>query len=72
MREILKCEWRSARDVVGIVLVESTLERKQAYIGIALSSDPLMDAQYIADYGARLSFEEAAAFFPELKREEYG
>lgn len=63
--KILAVEWRSGRDTVGIVAV-GTPDEWKAYIGVAHGLDPEDDARYIASWGAKLSVEEAGAFFPYL------
>jgi hypothetical protein len=71
--EIIRWEWRSGRDTVGIVLVQSSDGLKRAYMGVAKSATEETDVMEIAHYGARLRFEEARAFFPELTNpDEYG
>lgn len=72
MCQILKAEWRSGRDTVGIVLAEGGDGKLRAYIGVAHGDNEDFDANYIALYGARLSLDEARGFFPDLKEEEYG
>ena len=80
--KILAVEWRSARDTVGVVLIQNAVGQKSARIGtvqtIELPSigkihvgNETTDARYIADHGAKLSFQEAVGFFPWLKEEEY-
>lgn len=68
MSKIVKYEWRSGRDTVGIVLVQKDDGRYIAYIGIVDKMtggfNEEQDAQYIADWGAKLSLAEALAFFP--------
>lgn len=71
MIKVLQSEWRSGVDSVGIVLGELGSGQKQAYIGVSKNTTPEADAQHIANWGCRLSFAEAKAFFPELLIEEY-
>lgn len=69
--KILNSEWRSARDTVGIVLIENDMGKQSARIGVARSPDEFVDAVLIAQNGAKLSFREAQAFFPFIKKEDY-
>lgn len=73
MSKIIAKEWRSGKDCVGIVatqIEETGLWR--AYIGVCQSflgtsiGNEETDAQYIADWGAKLNKVEATAFFPNL------
>lgn len=73
---ILKVEWRSALDTVGIVLIENDMGQQSAKIGVAnhimmLSIDEEADALYIAENGAKLTFNEARGFFPDLDEKKY-
>lgn len=61
---IIKTEWRSGVDTVGIVLIKNDQGRYKAYIGVAKNFDEDYDAEYIAANGAKLSLDEALAFFP--------
>lgn len=67
--KIIADTWRSS--LVGIVLVEHR-GRTQVYIGIGDGIDQRADAQKVADWGSRLSFQEAKGFFPALSEAEYG
>lgn len=67
---ILGVKWRSARDCVGIVAIQSYNGWK-AYIGYARSWNEEQDAEYIAAHGAHLKPEEAHAFFPDLDATKY-
>lgn len=82
VNKVIATEWRSARDTVGIVLIENDAGEQSARIGVlkyveiegcyirgAYSDEE--DAQYIADNGAKLSFTEAKAFFPWITEEKY-
>lgn len=72
MSKIIQIEWRSGIDTVGIVLCELTTGELRAYIGVPKTNDDEdIDARYIADYGAKLSFDEAVGFFPKIKRKNY-
>lgn len=66
--KIISVKWRSARDSVGIVAINSgrNMTQWKAYIGVSQNTDELADALYIARHGARLTRSEACAFFPEL------
>jgi len=67
-----KVEWRSGQDCVGIVIAKLPIDGKwHGYIGVAKGGLALNDAQYIRDWGAKLSYREAKAFFPDLKEKEY-
>ena len=69
--KILDVEWRSGRDTVGIVAIETFGKRWEAYIGVSRSLDELTDIEAIAAHGAKLPWNEAVAFFPHLKKEDY-
>ena len=78
MKNIIAKEWRSGKNTVGIVAVEQEHNEKwRAYIGAVAHSIPSEryseeeDAQWIADYGAKLSKEEAIAFFPYLDADKF-
>ena len=71
MSEVIKYEWRSGIDTVGIVLVKRDAGDFRAYIGVARDTSAEEDAAYIAAHGAKLTYREAFAFFPELKEAEY-
>lgn len=64
--KILGAKWRSARDTIGIVAVDAGNGRWEAFMGVAKSNDQVADAAYIANYGARMSKQEALAFFHEF------
>ena len=72
MREdikIIATEWRSGRNIVGIILVQSEAGNQRAYIGIwpeddfNVTSSEKEVANSIADWGCKLSYEEAEPFF---------
>lgn len=69
--EILKREWFSGQDTVGVVLVKSSDGKKRAYIGVASRGTEEEDAERIADFGARLPYSIAVAVFPGLDVKEY-
>ncbi len=69
--KIIATEWRTAKKTVGIVAVELAEGTWCAYIGVADGKDAKADARDIADYGARLTKQEALAFFPHLKDMKY-
>lgn len=55
---------------IGVVLRKDfQTDKYQAYIGCVLDetiSDEISDAKHIADWGAKLNFEQARGFFPNL------
>ena len=66
-REIVMTEWKSGTyGCIGIVLVKTSVGKFRAYIGIAPNTGggPDEDAENIADWGSKLNFREAQAFFP--------
>jgi|WetSurMetagenome_2_1015567.scaffolds.fasta_scaffold200679_2 hypothetical protein len=69
--KILSWTWRSARDSVGIVLIENDIGEVSARIGVAKGNPELSDAEYIAEWGAKLSYNEALGFFPYLQKTDY-
>ena len=74
-REILKTEWRTGGlGTVGIVLAKTGTGKLCAYISplpVTSGYDEERGSLLIADWGARLSFEEAKGFFPEVTEEDY-
>jgi len=67
-----KVQWRSGKDTVRIVLIKDSITQKfNCYIGVAQNYSEWEDAEYIANWGARLTFKEAKAFFPELEMSEF-
>ena len=65
--------WRSGKDTVGIVVIQDEFTGKlKAYIGVGANIDEETDIKIIADWGARLTSEEATPFFPHLKNEDWG
>ena len=75
MSKIVATEWRSSgAQAIGIVLCLDGITKKyKAYIGVAQGLDEKTDSQGIKDWGTKLSFKEAKAFFsfPEFTEEEY-
>lgn len=71
MKKIIAKEWRSAKNTVGIVAVEQFNGRWRAYIGPAFTLSEDVDAQNIADNGAKLNKKEAIAFFPYLDSDKF-
>jgi len=69
--EILKREWRSGREIVGIILTRTSIGMLKAYIGVAAGRDQAADELYIAEYGAAIPFREAKAFFPTIEEKDY-
>lgn len=77
--KILDVKWRSALHTVGFVAYDTGFNGQwNAVVGycpeyhisgvlaIPLQKSPKDDAQYIAAHGAKLSWQEAAVFFPQL------
>ena len=74
MIEILNHRFISGRDTVGVVLIKNNTGRIKCYIGVARGFfDEQFDIDYIRDWGAKLTYQEAKALFPEDKftEEEY-
>lgn len=72
MSKIIAKEWRSGIDCVGIIATKDERTGKcRAYIGVAKNNDEETDAEYIHAHGAKLSKNEALAFFPDLATEEF-
>ena len=70
--DLVAYEWRSSRDTVGIVVVrDKHTKLLKAYFGWSPGGSEQEDIQHIADYGARLTKEEAMPFFPHLKEDEW-
>lgn len=67
MKKIIGTEWRTGRGFsFGIVATQQAGGKWRAYIGPAPGADEKTDAEYIADWGAKLNKREAVAFFPDL------
>lgn len=70
--KIISTEWRSGEDTVGVVLCQLATGKFRAYIGVAKQEmSESIDSRRIADYGAKLRFREAVAFFPNLEESNY-
>jgi hypothetical protein len=68
--KVVAVEWRSSTDTVGIVLMHNEHDGYKAYIGVAKFAIEKLDINYIKANGAKLTYEEAAPFFPfELSHE---
>lgn len=69
-RTIIKWVWKNSRDTVGVVAVELANSKEwTAYLGVGKGHKEREDVQFIADYGYRLSAQEAEGFFPGLDEE---
>ncbi len=72
MKTIIAKEWRSGIQTIGFVAVrDDTTGKWRAYVGVAQNFDEETDAQYISDWGGKLSKTEAMAFFPRLDPDKY-
>ena len=73
MINFIKVEWRQATQrTIGFVLCFDDVEKKyKTYLGVGDGLSMNTDVKYIMDYGTKMCFNEAQAFFPELKREQY-
>ncbi len=74
--DIIDATWRSGRETVGIVayktaLHDPKLEQWCAAIGPATTGSETYDAQQIAEWGCKLSWQEAQVFFPRLPIKKY-
>lgn len=78
--EIVAVEWRSAGRSVCFVAVQYehywqayvTAAKEQLFVaGFFMPEDPAMTERYCADEGAKLSWNEAAVFFPGLDITQY-
>lgn len=69
MRNIIQKAWFSGKDTVGAVLIQTDTGKYKAYIGIAMGLDEEIDAQYIAERGAKLPITIAEAIFPDATGE---
>ena len=52
-------------------LTENEVGKKRVYVGVMEGADEDADAETIAQWGAKLTFDEAKGFYPELNAEEY-
>ena len=66
IKKIIAAAWRSGKETIGVVATDQGGGRWRAYIGGARGSDEETDAQYIADWGTKLSKREAIVFFSAL------
>lgn len=73
MEKILGAEWFTGmKGTVGVVAVEHGDNGEWcAYVGVADSIDEETDKESIRSWGARLTVEQAAGFFPELDPPKY-
>ena len=69
--KIIGVEWRSGADTIGIVLTDDSMGKLRAYIGAGRGNNQEADALRIAEYGHRLRFSEAQAFFPQIEEKDY-
>lgn len=71
--KIISVEWRSANGTVGFVLIENSIGQQSVRVGGVQpgSFNSALDARHIADHGAKLSFDEAVGFFPDLDPKKY-
>ena len=74
--EIIAAEWRSGLDTVGIVAYKTSqhdpsLGQWCAAIGPAKTGSEIYDQNWIAENGCKLTWQEAAAFFPTLDITKY-
>jgi len=67
-------EWRSGGVcTIGIVVYENEFGKQRGYIGVhCWGNSEDEDAEYIRDWGVKLSFAEAKGFFPKLDEKKYG
>lgn len=71
MSEIVKSQWKSGTNTVGIILTKNEEDKYRVYIGLGDGLDEDDDAENIKDFGAKLSWEEARGFYPELEAGDY-
>lgn len=82
--KILKMEWRSALMSTGIIAYATPRPNKEnlwsaaigymentVIMGVIVPNDEDEEAQYIAQNGAKLSWKEAQAFFPDMDIKNY-
>ena len=74
--KIIDAKWRTGADTVGIVAFHTIKPSIgdgawRAVIGAGQGLSTSEDTDHIADYGARLTKEEAYGFFPELDISKY-
>lgn len=69
--KVISWVWRSGRQTVGIVAGEVADGRWRGYIGVAQDVTEEYDAQFIRDWGAKLTEAEARPFFSSLKDKPY-
>ena len=71
-KKIIAKEWRNGETTIGIVAIKQEHNEKwRAYIGCVPGVDEEVDAQYVADWGAKLNKAEAIAFFPHLDSDKF-
>jgi hypothetical protein len=67
MSKIIAATWRTGKDCIGIVATFNETSKKiKFYIGLAEGNDPEIDAENIAKWGHKLTFQEGVVFFPDF------
>lgn len=65
MSDVLAYRWFSAREQIGMVLVQFD-GHKMAYVGMGHGTSEEADIEYIKQWGAKLPYDIAAAAFPQF------
>lgn len=67
-REVLGVVWKTGRTNIGVVAVKlDPTDEWAAYITTVQGYDEKSDIHQVAEWGTRLTLEEAMGFFPNLK-----
>lgn len=73
MKKILSSLWFNEMGrvgCIGIVTVENELGERKAYVGIGSGFDEAADARHIAEYGGKLTLDDAKAIVARLQQPE--
>ena len=66
---IVSKQWFVGKGTVGVILVKTNYSGYKAYIGTALDVNEDYDAEFIVQWGKKLSRNIAAAYWPKLIKE---
>ena len=63
-RTVVTMKWFEGKGRVGVVLTKTQSRGYLAYIGVALDVNEEYDADFITQWGSKISFRIAQSFFP--------
>jgi len=70
MRKIIKTVWKSGRDNIGMVLVETEFHIC-GYIAVVSGLSEKKDAEHVSEWGTYLTYKEACGIFGKLDKNKY-